>query len=84
MDIATIIGILLGFMVVIGAIVSGGGWQMFIHIPSMAITIGGMLCATLIHFSLPQFIGIFSIIKKKSFVVMIAQPFIPFVSEFQT
>ena len=64
MDIATIIGILLGFIVIITAIVAGGGWQMFIHIPSMAITIGGMLCATLIHFSLPQFLGIFSIIKK--------------------
>ncbi len=64
MDIATIIGILLGFMVIITAIVAGGGWQMFIHIPSLAITIGGMLCATLIHFSLPQFLGIFSIIKK--------------------
>ncbi len=64
MDIATIIGILLGFMVIIGAIVAGGGWHMFIHIPSMAITIGGMLCATLIHFSLPQFLGIFSVVKK--------------------
>jgi len=63
-DIATIIGILLGFVVIITAIVAGGGWQMFIHIPSMAITIGGMLCATLIHFSLPQFLGIFSIVKK--------------------
>lgn len=64
MDIATIIGILFGFTVIISAIVAGGGWQMFIHIPSMAITIGGMLCATLIHFSLPQFLGIFSVIKK--------------------
>ncbi len=64
MDIATIIGVILGFLVVIGAIVVGGGWQSFIHIPSMAITIGGMLCATLIHFSLPQFLGIFSVIKK--------------------
>jgi chemotaxis protein MotA len=64
MDIATIIGVVLGFIVISGAIVVGGGWQMFIHIPSMAITIGGMLCATLIHFSLPQFLGIFSIIKK--------------------
>jgi len=63
-DIATIIGILFGFTVIITAIVAGGGWQMFIHIPSMAITIGGMLCATLIHFSLPQFLGIFSIVKK--------------------
>jgi len=63
-DIATIIGILLGFMVITTAIVAGGGWQIFIHIPSMAITMGGMLCATLIHFSLPQFLGIFSIVKK--------------------
>jgi len=64
MDIATIIGVLLGFLVVTGAIVAGGGWQIFIHLPSMAITVGGMLCATMIHFSLPQFLGIFSIIKK--------------------
>jgi chemotaxis protein MotA len=64
MDIATIVGVLLGFLVVIGAIVAGGGWQTFIHIPSMALTMGGMVCATLIHFSLPQFLGIFSVIKK--------------------
>ena len=64
MDIATIIGVLLGFLVVIGAIVAGGGLQTFVHVPSMAITLGGMVCATLIHFSLSQFLGIFSVIKK--------------------
>ena len=64
MDIATIIGIILGFVLVFGAIVAGGGWQMFVNIPSLGITMGGMICATLIHFSLPQFLGIFSIIKK--------------------
>ena len=64
MDIATIMGVLLGFVVIVGAIVVGGGWQTFVHVPSMAITIGGMLCATMIHFSLPQFLGIFSIVKK--------------------
>jgi chemotaxis protein MotA len=64
MDIATIIGILLGFTVVTSAIVAGGGWQMFVHLPSLAITGGGTLCATLIHFSLPQFLGIFSVVKK--------------------
>ena len=64
MDIATIIGILLGFFVVISAIVAGGGGKMFLHLPSLAITIGGMLCATLIHFSLRQFLGIFSVVKK--------------------
>jgi chemotaxis protein MotA len=50
MDIATIIGILLGFMVITTSIVAGGGLQIFIHLPSLALTIGGMLCATLIHF----------------------------------
>jgi len=64
MDIATIVGVILGFTVVVSAIVVGGGWQSFFHIPSLAITIGGMLCATLIHFSLPQFLGIFAVVKK--------------------
>ncbi len=64
MDVATIIGILLGFFVIISAILSGGGGKIFIHLPSLAITIGGMLCATLIHFSLRQFLGIFAVVKK--------------------
>ncbi len=64
MDIATVIGVLLGLVVVIGSIVAGGGWQSFVHVPSMAVTIGGMLCATMIHFSLPQFLSVFSIIRK--------------------
>ena len=64
MDIATIIGTVLGIMVIVWAIVSGGGAMIFIHLPSFLITIGGMICATMIHFSLPQFLGIFSIIKK--------------------
>ncbi|MCD4831080.1 MAG: MotA/TolQ/ExbB proton channel family protein [Anaerohalosphaeraceae bacterium] len=64
MDIATILGILLGLVVIIGSIAVGTGANMFLNIPSIAITIGGMLCATLIHFSLPQFLSIFSIIKK--------------------
>jgi len=64
MDIATIIGVVFGLVVVVGTIVIGGGWQSFVHLPSLAITMGGMLCATLIHFSLPQFLGIFSVVKK--------------------
>jgi len=74
MDIATVVGVFLGFVVIVGAIVTGGGWQMFIHLPSMAITIGGMLCATMIHFSLPQFLAIFSIVKKTIVVKIPSQP----------
>jgi len=64
MDIATIIGVIFGLIVIISAIAVGGGAGMFFDAPSMAITMGGMICATLIHFSLPQFLGIFSIIRK--------------------
>jgi len=74
MDVATVVGVFLGFVVIVSAIVTGGGWQMFIHVPSMAITIGGMLCATMIHFSLPQFLGIFSIIKKTIVSKIPSQP----------
>ena len=63
MDIATIIGILAGFGIIIGAIVTGGGAGMFLHIPSLLIVLGGMLCTVLIHFSLGQFLGIFGIVK---------------------
>ena len=71
MDIATIIGIIFGFGVITAAIIHGGGAIAFIHIPSMIIVVGGMLCTVLIHFSLPQFLGIFSVIKKTVLVKLL-------------
>jgi len=64
MDIATIVGLILGFIVVLAPIVLGGNAMSFVDVPSMCIVIGGMLCAVLIHFSLTQFLGIFSVVKK--------------------
>ena len=63
MDIATIIGILAGFGIIIGAIATGGGAKMFVHVPSLLIVLGGMLCSVLVHFSLAQFLSIFGIVK---------------------
>lgn len=64
MDIATLVGLVLGFVVIVGSIVAGGNAGSFVHIPSLAITFGGMICSTLIHFSLAQFLSIFAIVKK--------------------
>jgi chemotaxis protein MotA len=65
MDVATIVGIVVGAGLIFYSIGTGaGGFAVFVNIPSLGITIGGMISATLIHFSLPQFLGIFSIIKK--------------------
>ena len=48
MDIGTIAGMLVGLTCVVGSIVAGGGAAAFIHIPSVLITIGGTIAATLI------------------------------------
>ena len=67
MDIATIIGILFGFSCIIMSILGGTDVAVFVHVPSMLITIGGMISATLIHFSLSQFLGIAPIVRKTLF-----------------
>jgi chemotaxis protein MotA len=67
MDIATTCGIIFGLAVILGTMMYEGGIGVFINIPAFAIVFGGMTCATMIHFSMKQFIGIFSVIKKTLF-----------------
>ncbi len=67
MDIATVIGLIAGSSLIIVAIMSGGGAGMFFNIPSIMITVGGMVSATLIHFSLNTVLKIFSIAKNTLF-----------------
>ena len=64
MDLATVGGLVLGFMTIGLSIFATGSGGAFIHIPSMAIVVGGMLCSTLTHFSMSQFLSIFTIVKK--------------------
>jgi chemotaxis protein MotA len=64
MDIATVLGVIFGFVVIIGTILYEGNLKIFFNIPALAIVVGGMTCATMIHFSMRQFLGIFSVIKK--------------------
>jgi chemotaxis protein MotA len=67
MDIATVLGFILGLTCIIGTMLYEGGLGIFINIPAFAIVFGGMGCATMIHFSMKQFLGIFSVIKKTLF-----------------
>jgi chemotaxis protein MotA len=73
MDIGTIIGLIFGFGVIAYSILMGGSLTIFVDIPSMFIVVGGMLCAVMIHFSLPQFFSVFSIVKK-TFMVKVPSP----------
>lgn len=64
MDIASLIGMLGAFGIVLAAIFLGGSAGMFMNIPSMLIVIGGSLFVVLIKFTLAQFLGAISVAGK--------------------
>lgn len=64
MDIATLIGLILGVGLVIGSIALGGPLGPFIDVPSLMITVGGSFAALLMNFPLKHVLGVFSVIRK--------------------
>ncbi|MCD0459822.1 motility protein A [Roseiconus lacunae] len=65
MDIATIIGLILGGGLILTAIaLGGGGLTPFIDVPSGMIVFGGAIAASLINFPLKMNLGAFSVILK--------------------
>jgi len=63
-DIATIVGLLGAFGIVIAAMASGGDVGVFVNTPSLLIVMGGAVFVVLIKFTLAQFLGIGKIISK--------------------
>ena len=74
MDIATIIGLILGAGLILASIaMGGGGLSPFIDAPSMMIVFGGAIAATLINFPLPTVMSSFSV-TMKCFLFKVPQP----------
>ncbi len=67
LDIATLIGLLGGFGIIIGAIATGGDIMLFMNVPSVLIVVGGTFMVTLMQVSLKDFLGSFSIGMKAFF-----------------
>ncbi len=67
MDLATIIGIVIGSGLIVFTIATGQGAEMFFHIPSLLIVGGGMIASTLISFTLKEVLGVVGIIRKAFF-----------------
>ncbi|MHC4182157.1 MAG: motility protein A [Planctomycetota bacterium] len=70
MDIATPGGMLIGLVLLIVAIMIGGGASgigAFINIPSMMIVIGGTIAATLVRYPLGRVFGLMGIVMKTVF-----------------
>ena len=68
MDLATLIGIVAGFGIIVAAIFVGGDLGTFVDVPSVLIVVGGGLAATLIRFPLAGIIGAFALGGKIAFV----------------
>ncbi len=64
MDLATLIGFLGAFGVVVFAMVFGGSPLQFLNIPSLLIVIGGTCMVVLMKFNLMQFLGAFKVAMK--------------------
>ncbi len=67
MDIATLIGIIAGFGLIILNIIGGGNAAIFVHFPSMMIVFGGSFAAVLVNFPLKEVIGVFKVVSKAFF-----------------
>lgn len=83
MDIATLVGILVSFCLVIISIMVGGDGSWFVNAPSLMIVCGGTMGATLLAYPLKDVLSVFRVVKNvfmhKSQVV---SELIPLISEF--
>lgn len=65
MDLATVFGLILGVLLVVGSIlVGGGGLGPFVDIPSLMIVVGGSFAALFINFPMGKVLGVFAVVKK--------------------
>ena len=67
MDIATIIGLLAAFGLMLVAIMQGGSLLIFVDIASMVIVIGGTIGTVLVHFPFGDVLGAFNVARKAFF-----------------
>jgi len=63
MDLATIVGIIAGFTLVLGAILLGGEVTFFVDVKSVMIVLGGTVATTLINFPVGQVLGVTKVLK---------------------
>ena len=73
MDLATLVGILGAFGIIIGAMVMSGGVNLFVDIPSVLIVLVGTVFVVLMKFSLGQFLSCFKV-AGKAFMFKVVAP----------
>jgi chemotaxis protein MotA len=67
MDLATLIGIVSAFALVLISIMMGSGLGLFLDLHSAMIVFGGTMGATMIHYPLKDVLGVFKVLKNVFF-----------------
>jgi chemotaxis protein MotA len=67
MDIATLLGVISAFGLVLAAIFMGSGLDLFINVPALMIVVGGTIGVTMINYPLKDVIGVFTVVKNAFF-----------------
>lgn len=67
MDLATLIGIVSAFALVLVSIMMGSGLGLFLDLHSAMIVLGGTMGATMIHYPLKDVLGMFKVLKNVFF-----------------
>jgi chemotaxis protein MotA len=58
MDLGSVFGVIMGFVVILASILlAKGNIMLYIDIASMFMTVGGSICAMLVSFGIPKFMG---------------------------
>lgn len=73
MDIATVIGLVTGSILILASIIMGGSFGTFINIPSFLVVIGGTIAVTFMRFKMADVIGSISV-ALKAFLFKIQNP----------
>lgn len=67
MDLATIVGLVAAFGLMVSAIMQGGSLLIFIDVPSMIIVIGGTIGTALVNFPFGDILGAFKVVRNAFF-----------------
>lgn len=73
MDLATVLGIVISFGLVLSAIMMGGSLLIFVSVPSLLIVLGGTIGATLVNYPLKRVVSVMSVFKKTIFAQDLSQ-----------
>jgi chemotaxis protein MotA len=68
MDLATLIGLVFGMIVIVAAILTGGDFATFVNVPGILVVLGGTIAATLIKFSIADCLYALKLGVKQAFV----------------